>query len=104
MSTAPSPARTRLKRELALFLMLVLFGILLLPIAVYFVGDAVFGDYAGAGFGDFYSTLHEALRGGELMAWYLVLSPYVILQLLRLTLYGFRRDRPAPASRNTSSV
>ncbi|MDZ7770918.1 MAG: hypothetical protein U5K38_18645 [Woeseiaceae bacterium] len=104
MSTAPSAAKARLKRELALFLILMLFGILLLPIAIYFVGDAIFGDYAGAGFSDFYSTLHEALRGGELMVWYLVLSPYVILQLLRLTLYGFRRDRPAPARRNTSSA
>ncbi len=95
----PSPTRTRLKRELALFLMLLLFGILLLPIAIYAVGDAIFGAYAGAGFSGFYSTLHEALRSGELMAWYLVLSPYVILQLLRLTLFGFRRDRPTPAGR-----
>jgi len=102
MSTAPSATKTRLKRELALFLMLVLFGILILPIAIYAVGDAVFGDYAGAGFSDFYSTLHEALRRGELMVWYLILSPYVILQLSRVTLYGFRRDRPPPAGRHSS--
>lgn len=103
MSKAPTATTTRLKRELALFLMLLLFGILLLPVAIFAVGDAVFGAYAGAGFSDFYSTLHVALRSGEPMVWYLVLSPYVILQLLRLTLYGFRRDRPSsPAGGNSA--
>lgn len=93
----PKSLKKRAERELALLLLLLLAGLLLLPISVYIVGDAIFGDYAGAGFGGFYASLHEQLRNGQAAVWFLVLSPYLAWQTARLTVFVFRRGRPAPA-------
>lgn len=90
----PVSLKKRVERELALTLLLFLTGLVLLPIAIYLVGDAVFGAYAGAGFSGFYSDLHEELRNGQAVVWFLVLSPYLGWQLLRLTFLVFRRSRP----------
>ncbi len=37
------------------------------------------------------AKLHGELRTGEPVVWFLMLSPYLAWQLLRLTVYGFRR-------------
>lgn len=89
-STSPSPIQRELKRELLLLLALLLAGVLLLPPAVYFVGQAVFGDFAGGGFGAFYRGLFERLRNGEYMAWFLLLAPYLGVQTLRGTVLAWR--------------
>lgn len=93
MSDSPRNFRRTLISETWLFLALLLFGILILPIAVYFVGQLVFGEYGGTGFSDFYGRLHYELRSGSAVSWYLVLSPYLGWQLFRLTLFGFRQAR-----------
>jgi hypothetical protein len=77
-------------RECALLLWLVLAGVLLLPVAIYLVGQPVFGDYGDGGIGDFYGNLHAELRAGNAVVWFLMLSPYIAWQLFRLTLWGFR--------------
>ncbi len=71
----------------------VLFGVFLLPLAIYVVGGAVFGDYAGAGIGGFYGNLQDELREGEPVVVLLLLSPYIIWLCLRLTIWGFRHSR-----------
>lgn len=78
-------------RELATFLCLVFFGLLILPLAIYMVGKSVFGEYGGTGISAFYGTLHSAIRDGEPAVLFLVLSPYLIWQLSRLTVWGFRQ-------------
>lgn len=78
-------------REAALFLGLLLFGLLILPIAVYLVGGTVFGEYGGDGFFAFYGMLHSAIRNGETAVLFLVLSPYLLWQVFRLTVWGFRK-------------
>lgn len=98
-----SSLKSRAERELALFLLLVFAGLVLLPIAVYLVGDAIFGPYAGAGFSGFYSTLHDKLRSGEPAVWFLVLSPWLLWQMLRLTFVVFRLSRARPAADDRSS-
>jgi len=77
-------------KEFALFLSLLFFGLLILPFAVYIVGKSVFGEYGGTGFSAFYGTLHGAIWNGEPAVLFLVLSPYLIWQLTRLTIRGFR--------------
>ena len=52
-------------RELATFLGLMFCGLLILPLAIYMVGNSVFGEYGGTGFFAFYSTLHSAIRDVE---------------------------------------
>ena len=88
--------KSKVLRELALFLGLLLLGMLILPMAIYFVGNLVFGDYGGAGFQDFYGEVHAAIRTGDGVVWFLILSPYLVCQMLRFSLrFFFRTDGPA---------
>lgn len=78
-------------RELALFLSLLLFGLILLPVGIFVVGDQVFGDYGEAGFSGFYNALSGKIRSGDWVAWFLVLSPYLGWQTIRLTAFFWRK-------------
>lgn len=91
MPANPDALKKIATKESALFLWLLFFGLVILPLAVYRVGNAIFGDYGGSGFSAFYGTLHSAMRAGNPIALFLVLSPYVIWQLTRLTVWGFRQ-------------
>lgn len=93
MSGPSTTFRKKVTKESALLVVLLLTGLILLPIAIYFVGNAVFGEYAGDGFRDFYGTLQAQLRRGAPVVWLLVLAPYLIWQLLRFTVRGFRAIR-----------
>ena len=93
MSDLPRSFKRTLLGEVWLLLALFLFGILILPVTIYFVGQLVFGEYGGTGFADFYGRLHYQLRTGDPVSWYLVLSPYLGWQLFRLTVFAFRRSR-----------
>lgn len=78
-------------KETALFVWLLLIGLLVVPIAIYLVGEYVFGAYGGNGFMAFYGDLHGRLRERDPVVWFLVLSPYLVWQLFRLTVWSFRR-------------
>jgi hypothetical protein len=82
--------KNRLLREAALLLGLVFAGLVLLPIGIYVVGNQVFGAYGEQGFGGFFRELGGKIRGGDVVAWFLVLSPYLVWQILRLTALGWR--------------
>jgi len=78
-------------KEAALFFGLLFFGFVLMPIAIYLVGEELFGDYGGYGYADFFGTLSTKVRSGGFVAWFLVLSPYLAWQTFRLTIFGWRR-------------
>ena len=88
-------------REAVLLVGLLFLGLVLLPVAVYFVGQAIFGDYGGGSYGHFYSELSGRIRGGDAAAWFLVLSPYLGWQTLRLIALAWRLagGRPQPHGR-----
>lgn len=88
-----------LRSETLTLLLLLFAGTLLLPIAIYMVGGKIFGAYSGSGFGDFYRDVHGDLRDGQPVVIFLVLSPYLIWQLLRTSFYVFRRMSPSRARR-----
>ena len=90
MPETGSPLKQIALREAALFLALLFFGLVILPLGIYLVGGQVFGDYGGHGFGDFFRGLNSKIRDGEAVAWFLVLSPYLGWQILRLTAYLWR--------------
>jgi hypothetical protein len=98
------------KRELTILLLLLGTGLLLLPIAVYFVGQKVIGEYApGRDAIDLVAAVWADLAGMRPAAWLLTASPYLVLQLLRLARHEWRRrgraaDRQqGPKSRRISS-
>ena len=90
MSDQPNSTSGVLRREAAIFAGFLFVGLVVLPILVWFVGKAVFGAYGGAGFAEFYGTLSGKIRSGDLVAWFLVLSPWLAWLILRLTLFGWR--------------
>lgn len=85
-----SPRGIQIKKEIALFCGLLFFGLVILPIAIWFVGKAVFGAYGGTGYSDFFGTLSGKIRSGDLVAWFLVLAPWLTWQILRLMAFGWR--------------
>jgi len=76
--------RRVLRKEAALLVGFVFIGLVVLPIAIYAVGLSIFGDYGGRGYGEFFSDLSARIRTGDAAAWFLVLSPYLGWQTLRL--------------------
>ena len=90
MPTSPSPLARRFKRESALFLLLLFAGFVLLPIAVWIVGEALFGEYGGTGYSGFFGMLSAKIRSGDTVAWFLVLSPYLAVSVIRLMAWGWR--------------
>ena len=93
--------RKTVTKETALLLGFLFLGLVILPIAVYVVGKAIFGEYGGGGYGHFYSELSGRVRAGDAAAWFLVLSPYLGWQTLRLIGLAWRLAgrRPQPHSR-----
>lgn len=82
-----------LKREVAIAAGLLAFGLLVLPLAIYAVGQALIGDY-----GDDLGMLalveniwrdFLTLRPG---AWLLVLGPYAVVQVIRGARRVWRRS------------
>ena len=92
-TTSKSPFRRIVRKELGLLSGLLFFGLVLMPIGIFAVGQAIFGAYGGHGYGDFFGTLSAKLRSGDLVAWFLVGSPYLVWQFLRLTAFAWRRTR-----------
>jgi hypothetical protein len=86
-----SALKKRLLKETALLAVLGFIGLAVLPLCIYFVGQAVFGEYGNGGFSGFFGELHRKLREGEPSVWFLLFSPYLLWQLLRLTLWASRQ-------------
>lgn len=88
-----------LRRELILAGILIAVGALLLPVAIYFIGQALLGPYSdeGYGLGRLYGDIFGDLAAGFAPAWILVLSPWLGIQVLRLSLLPLSRKRePGP--------
>ena len=87
-----SPARAA-RRESILLAVCLLFGISALPAAIYAVGRGIFGDYGGGYLGDFFSRLFADIASFDPVVWFLVLSPYLVIQGTRATVRVFRMLR-----------
>ena len=82
--------RQRLTREVALFVGLLFVGFVIVPIALYWIGPHVLGEFGGNGYTDFFGDLSARVRSGDLAAWFFILAPYLALQTLRLTWHAWR--------------
>lgn len=73
-----------LKRELTIAAILLAVGLVGLPLAIYGVGLQIIGDYAeDADYVDLTLAIWAALSEGHWAAWLLVLSPLVVISMLR---------------------
>ena len=72
-----------IKREIAIAAALFAVGLLVLPPAIYWVGRQVAGEYGGGPLALADQIWADFVRL-EPAAWLLVLSPYLLLQLVRL--------------------
>ena len=89
--TDKQPTLSRsIRKEAVLFVALFLFGLIVLPVCVWFTGKLVFGAYGGSGYGEFFAALATRIRSLDPAAWFLVLSPWIVIQILRLMLLGWR--------------
>ena len=96
MSNASKSKKTRdpWRRELLIATVMLAFGLFALPMAIYAVGVRVIGGYGAAGgMLDLVESVWRDLLGLAPWAWLLVLSPYVVVQALRLTLRMWRPAR-----------
>ncbi len=66
-----------------------------MPVVIYQVGQLVFGAYGGLGYGSFFGTLTGKVMRGDAVAWFLILSPYLGWQSLRLMIFAWRNATPA---------
>lgn len=96
MSTKPSVLKPLIRKEVGLFVGLLFFGLVLMPVVVFLIGESLFGTYAGSGYGGFFGMISEKIRNGDRVAWFLVLAPYLIWQILRLMATAWRHLGHAP--------
>ena len=79
-------SRSTLKKEILLALWLVGLGFFALPPAIYWVGQQVVGEYEGGnGVWGLTLDLWSGVVNANPMALLLVLSPYFIIQTLRIS-------------------
>jgi hypothetical protein len=90
VATTEKSFMQKAKVEIALFLGLIFLGFVVMPIGIYLVGEQFFGAYGGHGYGEFFATLSGKVRSGDIVAWFLISSPYLAWQTLRLTAFGLR--------------
>ena len=88
--TSPNFSK-KLKQELAVLVGLLFIGVVVLPVLVWFVGQAVFGSYGGQGYMDFLGSLTGKLTDLEAAARFLVLSPWITWQTIRLLVFAWRK-------------
>ena len=89
--SSPTPNTSRVaRRESILLIACLLFGITVLPAAIFAVGRSIFGDYGGGYIGDFFGSMFSDILSFDPVVWFLVLSPYVVIQGTRATVRTFR--------------
>jgi hypothetical protein len=82
----PSAGTAAWQREVAIAAGLLAFGLLVLPFAIYLVGQRLLGEYGeGAGALALAESIWLDLLALRPQAWILVASPYLTIQLVRLT-------------------
>jgi hypothetical protein len=87
--------RSRLKAESLTTLLLIFVGFVMLPCMIYLVGQFVIGEYEGeGGLGGLFIAIYQSLGRGNIATWILVLSPYFVVQLLRLIVVLLRARKP----------
>ena len=100
LANQPSALARIVRKEAGLIVGFLFVGLVVMPLAIYFVGQSIFGDYGGHGYGQFFADLSGRIRSGDGVAWFLVLSPYLGWQTLRLMRFAWRLASDPKMPRN----
>jgi len=83
----------RLTKELLIAAVMLVFGLVPVPMLVYWVGNQIVGEYgAEGGVWALVQNVWSDLAAGNVVAWILVVSPWLILQVWRLSRRLWRRQ------------
>jgi hypothetical protein len=105
--TPLDPPRRRGRTELIYAAIGIGSGLIALPFLIYLVGILLIGPYAGGrGLGAFLAQYYGNLLSGELRTWFIALSPYIAIWVIRL---GFRpwssaRSNPTDSPRHEETA
>ena len=97
----PNAAMVIVRRELIFLGIALVCGFLLIPLAIWAVGNRILGPYthvqdptAGTGPMRLLADYYDGLAHGSIIFWCVGFGPYVLLWLIRL-IYGLLRPAPA---------
>jgi hypothetical protein len=84
-AAAPAaPALTvRGRRELMILVILLAFGLFIVPLLIWVVGRGVLGPFADGGPFELLVDFFNGLRTGSLVYWAVALGPYLMVMVLR---------------------
>jgi hypothetical protein len=77
-------------RELVLTVALLLAGLLLMPLLIFFAGSSTLGRYEGASIGRLFQNIYGTLQSGSVASWVVLLGPYGLFLLFRALRYWWR--------------
>jgi hypothetical protein len=81
-----------LPREAVTILLCLLLGLAVMPIAVYVVGQRLFGPYVDGGYGAYLLGLIRSMAQLSLAHWLFALGPYGAVWLWRIWRWGWREN------------
>jgi hypothetical protein len=93
---------SRRERELWFAAATVGFGLLILPLFIYFAGNTTLGAYERGGLGTFLLDFYSGLIRPHVAYWLVVTGPYLLITLARLLWHLRKRLRAFLASRSPS--
>ena len=103
--TPPSPIIAILRRELLILGIVLVMGFVLVPLAIWAVGNRILGPYthlqdptAGTGPMRLLADFYSGLAHGSVVFWWVGFGPYVLVWVVRLIYAFIRRSRPSPAA------
>ena len=73
-----------MKLNIIILLLLLCFGLLIVPLGLFAINDFIFGKYSGDGFVGFYNDYFDLLKNGNLFSWFILFSPYLVYSVVRL--------------------
>jgi len=97
-SSETGSARKLPKRELIYGAIGLILGFVVLPLLIFMVGTVILGPYAGGqSIGAFFAGFYINLGHGALRTWFIALSPYLAIWLVRLSFRRFSFGKSDPA-------
>ena len=85
-------APSRGPRELMILVILLAFGLFVVPLLIWAVGSGMLGPYTNGSAFALLVDFFAGLRTGSLVYWSVVVGPYVFVMLLRLVWYFVRQS------------